>query len=320
MSALIAVVGPTATGKSDLALDLAKTLGGGSAVEIVGADAMQLYRGMDIGTAKLPEGERRGVRHHQIDVLEVTQEASVAAYQREARADIVGIHSRGSLPLVVGGSGLYVRALLDELEFPATDPQVRNDLETQLVALGSSALHARLTEADPAAAGRIDPANGRRIVRALEVIALTGRPYSASLPSYTYHQPTVQIGLRGDIEVLDRRIHKRAHAMFAQGLVEEVRALEVKGLREGKTAARATGYAQALAVLDGIMTVEEAGDEVARATSRLARRQLKWFRRDPRIIWLDFSSPTSLADARRAVEETWDQGKQPGGGLSGWSD
>lgn len=299
----VAVVGATATGKSDLALELGERLGGAAQVEIVNADAMQLYRGMNIGTAKLLGPLQRGYVHHELDVLDVTDEASVAAYQRHARSDLASIYRRKRLPIVVGGSGLYLRALLDQMTFPPTDPVVRAELEGELADRGAPALHLRLASRDPVAAQRIGSANGRRIVRALEVIALTGRPYSASLPRYEYELPTVQIGLRLPKDELDRRISARAQAMFDGGLVEEVRALQAQGLREGKTARRATGYAQALAVLDGDLTWAEAIAQTATATRQLARRQIKWFRRDPRIHWLDAQDTGSLPDRARRVLE-----------------
>lgn len=298
---VIAIVGPTATGKSDLALDLADAIGGPRCAEIVNADSMQLYRGMDIGTAKLPLAERRGVSHHQLDVLDVTEDASVATYQAQARLvlDMIGGHGRQAI--VVGGSGLYLRALLDDIQFPPTDSDVRAALEAELETEGPAALHRRLATLDPLAAASIGSANGRRIVRALEVISLTGRPYSSSLPRYTYAVPSCQIGLRAGKEFLDERIARRAQAMFDSGLVDEVRSLEREGLREGKTARRATGYAQALAVLDGVMTVDEAVIATAIATRQLARRQMKWFRRDPRITWIDVDDTTDVVGRARTI-------------------
>lgn len=292
---VVAVVGATATGKSDLGLALAQRWGG----EVVNADASQLYRGMDIGTAKLTPQERAGVPHHQLDVLNITQEASVADYQAGARADLAAIRARGRVPVVVGGSGLYVRALLDRLEIPPTDPQVRARWETELERVGVAELHARLTTADPEAAARIEPRNGRRIVRALEVIDLTGRPFSATLPRREYAVPTVQIGLSADREVLAERIAHRVDRMWERGLVEEVRALERRGLRQGRTASRAIGYAQVLAILDGTVTEEAAREDTANATRRLVRRQEAWFGPDPRIAWLPHDA-SDLVD--RAVQ------------------
>ncbi|MDR1150874.1 MAG: tRNA (adenosine(37)-N6)-dimethylallyltransferase MiaA [Bifidobacteriaceae bacterium] len=280
---VIAIVGPTATGKSDLALDLAERLGG----EIVGADAMQLYRGMDIGTAKVPPGERRGIAHHQIDVLDVREEASVAAYQRHGRADIAEIAGRGRPVVGVGGSGLYVRSLLDRIEFPGTDPAARAAWEARAADAAPGELHALLAERDPAAAAAIGPGNTRRIVRALEVIDLTGRPFSANLPRYEYAVPALQIGLDGDTEVIDQAIEARVERMIADGLIAEVETLARAGLREGRTACRATGYAEALAVLDGRASLAEARATIVQATRQLARRQRKWFRRDTRIRWVE---------------------------------
>jgi tRNA dimethylallyltransferase len=294
---VVAVVGATATGKSDLAVDLALALGG----EVVNADALQLYRGMDVGTAKLTVAERRGVPHHQLDVLDVRAEASVAAYQRHARADLAAIAARGARPVLCGGSGLYLRAVLDRLEIPPTDPQVRAAWEARLADVGPDALHGRLAEVDPAAAGAILPGNGRRVVRALEVIELTGRPFSATLPTGEYVLPTVQIGLVADRDVLDRRIADRVDRMWCTGLIDEVGRLIGQGLREGRTAGRALGYAQALAVLDGRCTDAEARDDTARATRRLVRRQESWFRRDPRIVWLPSGAPDLLDRALEAV-------------------
>ena len=294
---VVAVVGATATGKSDLAVDLALALGG----EVVNADAMQLYRGMDIGTAKLTVAERRGVEHHQLDVLEVRDEASVAAYQRHARADVASIVGRGRVPVLAGGSGLYLRALLDRLEIPPTDPAVRAGLEAELADVGPAVLHARLAEQDPAAAAAILPGNGRRVVRALEVVALTGRPFSATLPSGEYLRPTVQLGLVCDRETLDRRIAERVDRMWEAGLVDEVRGLLPAGLREGRTASRALGYAQVLAALEGACTDAEAREDTVRATRRFARRQESWFRRDRRIVWLPSGAPELLDRALDVV-------------------
>ena len=280
---VVAVVGPTASGKSDLALDLAEALGG----EVVNADASQLYRGMDIGTAKVPPGDRRGTPHHQHDVHDVTDEASVAAYQQHARADLTAIADRGRHAVVVGGSGLYVRALLDRLEIPPTHPEVRAGLEEEAARLGTATLYARLRGVDPAAADAIEPNNTRRIVRALEVIDLTGRPFSATMPTREYLRPTLALGLELPREVLDERIGTRVARMWRDGLLDEVRGLVPLGLREGRTASRALGYAQALAQLDGAMTATEAQEQTAAMTRRFARRQESWFRPDPRITWLD---------------------------------
>lgn len=280
---MLAVVGATATGKSELALDLAERLGG----EILNADASQLYRGMDIGTAKVPPAQRRGVPHHQLDVLDVREEATVAAYQRHARTDLATIRSRGHRPLVVGGSGLYVRALLDELEIPPTDPSVRAGLEQRLEDEGVSALVADLQRRDPVAAAAIDARNGRRIVRALEVIELTGAPFSATMPTRTYREPTLMIGLRRPRELLDVRIAERTEAMWEAGLVEEVAALLQVGLRAGRTASRAVGYRQVIDHLDGGIDEATARADTVTATRRLVRRQESWFGADPRITWFD---------------------------------
>jgi tRNA dimethylallyltransferase len=280
---VVAVVGPTATGKSDLAVELALRLD----AEVVGADAMQLYRGMDIGTAKLSPEQRRGVPHHLLDVLDVTQEASLAAYQKAARAAVDDIRSRERVAIVAGGSGLYVRAVLDALDIPPTDPEVRQELERELERSGAPALHERLSIVDPVAAESILASNGRRIVRALEVVRLTGRPFSAVLPTLEYAAPTVQLGLTAPRDDLDRRTAARVVRMWDDGLVDEVRALADRGLREGRTASRAVGYAQVLAALDGETTMDQARERTAQATRRLIRRQESWFRRDARILWLD---------------------------------
>jgi tRNA dimethylallyltransferase len=279
---LIAIVGPTAVGKSDLAVDLALALDG----EVVNADSMQLYRGMDIGTAKLTMAERRGVPHHLLDIWDVTRTASVAEYQVLAAHVIDDIEARGRVPVLVGGSGLYIRAALGDLEFPGTDEQIRERLESELVALGPLGLYQRLQSADPVAAAAILPSNGRRIVRALEVIELSGRPFSATLPGYDSGRPAVQLGLGIDRPELDRRIGERVDRMWAAGFEAEVRGLAGLGLRDGKTAARALGYQQVLRELDGEWTSAQAREETARATRRFARRQESWFRRDPRITWL----------------------------------
>ncbi|MGA5437947.1 tRNA (adenosine(37)-N6)-dimethylallyltransferase MiaA [Streptomyces griseoincarnatus] len=279
---VIAVVGPTAAGKSDLGVFLAQRLGG----EVVNADSMQLYRGMDIGTAKLTPEERGGVPHHLLDVWDVTETASVAEYQRMARGRIDALLAEGRWPILVGGSGLYVRGAVDNLEFPGTDPEVRARLEEELVLRGPGALHARLAAADPDAARAILPSNGRRIVRALEVIEITGRPFTANLPGHDSVYDTLQIGVDVARPELDERIARRVDRMWEAGLVEEVRALEAQGLREGRTASRALGYQQVLAALAGECTLEEARAETVRATKRFARRQDSWFRRDPRVHWL----------------------------------
>ena len=285
MSLVVAVVGPTATGKSDLGIALATALGG----EVVNADAMQLYRGMDIGTAKLRPDERGGIPHHLLDVLDPHEDASVADYQALARAELAAIDARGARAVAVGGSGLYVRALLDAMEFPGTDAAVRDALEARVEAEGSRALHAELEAVDPTAAAGIGPRNARRIVRALEVIALTGRPYSASLPQHVYEVPAVQIGLDHDRATLDERIEARVARMWSLGLVDEVEGLLAAGL--GRTASRAVGYAEVVAMLDGTLTPDEARAATAAGTRRLARKQMGWFGRDPRVHWLDAQDP-----------------------------
>ncbi|GAA4662753.1 tRNA (adenosine(37)-N6)-dimethylallyltransferase MiaA [Streptomyces chumphonensis] len=282
---VVAVVGPTAAGKSDLGVALARALDG----EVVNADSMQLYRGMDIGTAKLTPGERRGVRHRLLDVWDVTVAASVAEYQRLAREEIDALLARGRTPVLVGGSGLYVRGALDALEFPGTDPLVRSRLEAELDEHGPGELHRRLAAADPAAAAAILPGNGRRIVRALEVMEITGRPFTAQLPEPGARRDvydTLYVGVDVPRPELDERIAHRVDVMWEAGLVEEVRALEAVGLREGRTASRALGYQQVLAALAGECAEEDARRETVRATKRFARRQDSWFRRDDRVHWL----------------------------------
>jgi len=288
---VIAIVGPTAAGKSDLAVELALRLGG----EVINTDSMQLYEGMDIGTAKLTPRERRGVPHHLLDIWPVTRTASVAEYQRLVRPLIDDLRSRGRVPVLAGGSGLYVRAALDNLEFPGTDPGVRARLEKELAESGPAPLYERLKALDPVAAEHILPSNGRRIVRALEVVELSGRPFSATMPSYEAVYDGVQIGVEVPRPVLDERIERRVALMWEAGLVDEVRALAARGLAEGRTASRALGYAQVLRFLAGEWTEERAREETVRATRRFARRQESWFRRDPRVVWLPFDAP-DLAD------------------------
>lgn len=295
---LVVVAGPTGTGKSELALDLAQRLDG----EIVNADSMQLYRGMDIGTAKLPPDQRRGIAHHLLDVLDVTQTATVAAYQRDARGAVEQILARGRTPVLVGGSGLYIRAVVDAIEFPATDPVVRGRLEADLEQLGPAAMARRLALADPTAAAMIGPANGRKIVRALEVIELTGRPFSATMPRYDAPAyDAVQLLLDRETGALDRRLEQRVLGMVDHGLLDEVRRLDAQGLRQGVTAARALGYAQFLQVLDGVSTLDEAVAATAQATRRFVRRQRSWFRRDHRMVDLDAGRADLLDRALEAV-------------------
>jgi len=287
----IAVVGPTATGKSELGLALAERLGG----EVVNVDAMQLYRGMDVGTAKTPVAHRRGVPHHQLDVLGVTETASVARYQRAARADVDALLARGVVPVVVGGSGLYVQALLDDLAFPATDPGVRARWEGELADRGSASLHTELAGVDPVAAAKLAPSDGRRVVRALEVVELTGQPFSASAPQVGRPRwDAVLIGLDRGTAELDARIQARTAAMFDAGLVAEVHGLLDAGLRTGVTARRALGYAQVLALLGGELGLAQAQAATAAGTRRYVRRQRSWFRRDRRIRWFDAAEPALL--------------------------
>ncbi|BDY31249.1 tRNA (adenosine(37)-N6)-dimethylallyltransferase MiaA [Mycolicibacterium mageritense] len=292
----LAVIGPTGTGKSALALELAEQLGG----EIVNADAMQLYRGMDIGTAKLPPAERRGIPHHQLDVLDVTETATVARYQEAAAADVEAIAARGAVPVIVGGSMLYIQSLLDEWAFPATDPVVRARWEDRLAQVGVAALHAELTRVDPAAGASILPTDGRRIVRALEVVELTGQPFAASAPTIGAPRwDTAIIGLDWDTAVLDERLALRTEKMFADGLVGEVRSLIDRGLRDGVTAARALGYAQVLADLDAGGDGSAAPEPTFIGTRRYVRRQRSWFRRDHRVVWLDGAADGLVAEALR---------------------
>jgi tRNA dimethylallyltransferase len=301
---VIAVVGPTAAGKSELSLRLAQVLDG----EVINADSMQLYRGMDIGTGKLTFAERGGVPHHMLDIWDVTETASVSEYQRLARAVIADVQRRGRIPILVGGSGLYVRAAIDNLEFPGTEPALRARLEAELAALGPAVLHGKLAAADPAAAEAILPTNGRRIVRALEVIELSGRPFSATLPEYASVLPAVQLGLSVPRPDLDLRIAARVGRMWRGGLVDEVRRLADPGvrggLRAGRTASRALGYAQVLRFLDGEWTRAEAEDQTVRLTRRFARRQESWFRRDRRVHWLSAAEPVPTRLALAAIGDS----------------
>ena len=296
----LAIVGPTGTGKSDLALAVAEKLRGQIAVEVVNADAMQLYRGMDIGTAKLTVAERRGVAHHELDVLDVTETATVAHYQQAAAADIEAIVARGALPLVVGGSMLYVQSLLDQWSFPATDPVVRATWERRLADVGVAELHRELARIDVAAARAILPTDGRRIVRALEVVELTGQPFAASAPRIGLPRWNAAIiGLDWDTELLDERLARRTDKMFADGLVDEVRSLVGLGLRDGVTAVRALGYAQVIADLDAGGDGSNAREPTLIGTRRYVRRQRSWFRRDHRITWLDGAASRNVDQALR---------------------
>lgn len=302
---VIAVVGPTATGKSDLAVAIARHVGG----EVVNADSMQLYEGMDIGTAKLAPSERGGIVHHLLDVWPITKSASVSEYQAMARATIADIHARGRVPVLVGGSGLYVRGALDRLEFPGESAPVRARLYDELAEHGPQQLHARLAQLDPAAAAAILPSNGRRIARALEVIEITGRPFVATMPGFESIYDTTYLGLdRGD---LDDRVEQRVHTMMELGLLDEVRALLPYGLRDSPTAGKALGYQQLLACLDpddphGAVTgdLAEAVQVTIRQTLRFVRRQRRWFRRDPRVRWLDGASTDLIPTATGALAHT----------------
>jgi tRNA dimethylallyltransferase len=298
---VVAVVGPTGTGKSALSLDLAERLrAAGQGAEIVNADAMQLYRGMDIGTAKLPVAERRGIPHHLLDVLEPRDEASVARFQVEARAVIDDILGRGAVPILVGGSGLYVSSVLYDFRFPGTDAGVRARLEAELEADGPGMLHRRLRAVDPLAAEAIGPANGRRLVRALEVVELTGEPFGAGLGAEERPwRPSVTLGLRLDRAALVERLDARVAAMWREGLVAEVAGLLPAGL--GVTASRAIGYAQAAAQLAGELTEAEAIAQAALLTRKYARRQVSWFGRVPGTVWLDADDPARVDAAWAAA-------------------
>jgi tRNA dimethylallyltransferase len=314
----LAIIGPTGTGKSQLALDFAERverLTGGIGAEIVNADAMQLYRGMDIGTAKLPVEQRRGIAHHQLDVLDVTETATVARYQRDAAADVEAIAARGAVPIIVGGSMLYIQSLLDDWSFPATDPAVRARWEQRLAEVGVGRLHAELARRDPAAAASILPTDARRTVRALEVVELTGQPFAASAPRIGAPRwDTAIVGLDCDTAILDERLARRTDLMFDQGLVGEVTALLDGGLREGVTAARALGYAQVIAALDAGGATGPSADQLRDAreqtyvgTRRYVRRQRSWFRRDHRVRWLDVgaSTPPESAAVVDAAVRAW---------------
>jgi len=294
-STVVAVVGPTASGKSALAMALAPRIGG----QIVNADSMQVYRGMDIGTAKPTVADREVVQHHLIDIWPVTHDCTVAEFQPLARDAIAEVHSQNSLPILTGGSGLYVRAVLDELEFPGTDQNVRVGLELELSVLGPAALHERLAKADPAAALAILPTNGRRIVRALEVIAITGKPFTATLPAENPIYPDIRIGLAVPSEILADRIEARVDQMWRDGFVDEVRGLT--DLAATRTASRALGYSQIIRYLAGEIDEQAAREETVVATRQFAKRQLTWFRRDSRVTWLDYDDPAIVEKALELI-------------------
>ncbi len=295
---LIAVVGPTGTGKSELALQLAEQLISiGRPAEIVNTDSMQFYRGMNIGTAKLSLEERRGITHHMIDVLNIRDESTAAEYQAQVRPLILDLQSRGVTPILAGGSMLYIAAALNTFEFPARDEGLRAELEAELEAHGSRAMHARIAEIDPIAASRLDADNPRRIVRALEILLLTGEPFAAALPAKTESwQPVLEIGLNSERAHLVQRLEDRVTKMWQQGLVAEAESLIPEGIREGKTSSRAIGYAQALGQLDGQVSEKDAMEITTRLTQRYARRQVSWFRRDERIHWFDYQNPDLFSD------------------------
>ena len=291
---LIVICGATATGKSDLAVELARELKG----HIVNADSMQLYKGMDIGTAKLSVEERKGIPHHLIDVLSVMEVASVAQYQSDARSIIDQLLEQSIPAIVVGGTGLYIKSILDDLNFPDTDPEVREKIAKQAEELGADVMHARLEKLDPAAAAAIPKENVRRVVRALEVIELTGRPYTANLPRVgsTKYPQARQFGLVMERETLQERIDRRVERMWEEGLVREVRDLMAEGLLEGRTAQSALGYAQVIKFAQGLITEEEAKEETKRATRQYARRQEPWFSRDERITWIKKAPVAELVE------------------------
>jgi len=295
---IVAIVGPTASGKTSLSVELAEALGG----EVINTDAMALYRGMDIGTAKPTAAERRAVPHHLLDTLTVREPASVAEFQGWARGLVTELRARGTTPVLCGGSALYTRAIVDRFDFPGTDPDVRARLEAELEADGTASLFARLRELDPVSGERIEPDNGRRIVRALEVIELTGKPFSARLPVQEYADPdTLQIGVMIEREELDARIEARVQRMFDDGLVAEVERLLAEGLAEGRTASVAIGYRQVMAHLRGDLTLAEAQERTVAATRKFARRQMAWWRGDERIGWVRYDDPDRVAKALAAV-------------------
>lgn len=301
----ISIVGPTGTGKSSLALDLIEALeADGIRAEVINADAMQFYKGMDIGTAKLTEKERRGITHHLIDWLEVTEESTAANYQIKARQKIAELKQNSIMPIFVGGSMLYLASVLNTFEFPGRDEDLRADLEKELESEGPIAMHSKLAALDEVAASRIEQTNGRRIVRALEIVMLTGKPFAASLPQqFESFLPNLQIGLNSDRRHLVERLGRRVNLMWEKGLLDEVELLVKQGLRDSKTARQAIGYAQALKQMDAEITKEQAIAETAQLTSRYARRQMSWFRRDRRIIWFDYQDPNLVPETIRLVRK-----------------
>ena len=305
MTKLIAVVGPTGAGKSALAIEVAKhIIAKGGKAEILNCDSMQFYKGMDVGTAKLAFHERQGIKHHLFDFLEITDESTAAEYQQIARPLILELQAQGITPILVGGSMLYVAAVLNMFEFPARDEVLRAKLEQELIDLGPHEMHRRLKSLDPVAASRIIPENGRRSVRAIEIVTLTGEPFAAALPDVPDDwQPVLEIGINGDRDDLRGRLEARVHKMWDQGLIDEVRALEPQGIRQGKTSSVAIGYAQALKQIDGEMTESEAIADTVRLTQKYARRQMSWFRRDKRIQWLDYQDPEATAKALVLVDD-----------------
>jgi tRNA dimethylallyltransferase len=300
---LLCIVGPTGSGKSGLAINIALELAkSGLKAEIVNADSMQFYRGMDIGTAKVPVAERAGIEHHMLDWLDISEENTAARYQVEARKAISNLIENGILPIVVGGSMLYIAALINTFEFPGRDEALRAQLEQDLIDLGPQAMHKRLELLDETAASRIEPQNGRRIVRALEIVMITGEPFAASLPDqFESFLPVLEIGLNSAREHLVERLAQRVRDMWSAGLVDEVKGLEDKGIRDSKTASQAIGYSQALASIDGRLTEEEAIAETILLTQRYARRQMSWFRRDHRIHWFDYQSEDLVKEVMELV-------------------
>jgi len=305
MPNLIAVVGPTGTGKSELALNLAQDIiERGGASEIINCDSMQFYRGMNIGTAKLEEKQRRGIKHHLIDWLDIRDESTAAEFQVAARPIIVELQARGVTPILVGGSMLYAASVLNTFEFPARDEVLRAELEQQLIDVGPNQMHRLLQTLDAGAADRIDPMNGRRIVRAIEIVKVTGQPFAAALPEVTESwQPVLEIGITGFRATLVERLKRRAELMWQNGLLDEVQALIPVGIREGKTSSQAIGYAQALAQLDGVISQAQAIEQTSMLTARYARRQMSWFRRDERINWLDFEDAGMHSTAIELVRQ-----------------